>query len=393
MQYRSVGLLLILAPFVFSFAFALDIYVPIIPEMVTVFHTNARMVQLTLSLFMIVNGCGQLLIGPISDQIGRLKAILFSSVFFTLGSFLSAKASSIGMLILARMVCALGASGLLVTALAMIRDLFSGSESARMFSLINVAIGVSPTFAPIVGGYLSVNFGWSSVFWFLFSLGFLNLAVAFVFVKETHLKEKRIRVGINLFKRYFKLLTHREYISYVCLAGLGVSICFSFFSISSFIIIKLLQVPVEHFGFYFALFGLVIGFGGLFSAIVITKLGLYNTLIFGIILLFLGSALMFSLDIIWGLSLSGFMLSTVIACIGAVLLMSASAAAAMEPFPEIAGTAAAGLGCFQFVIAALVGSTMMLFPIHSSFPFASTIMIVAMLASMIMILMKTSSKI
>jgi len=64
----------------------------------------------------------------------------------------------------------------------------------------------------------------------------------------------------------------------------------------------------------------------------------------------------------------------------------------MEPFPEIAGTAAAGLGCLQFIIAALVGSTMMLFPIHSSLPFASTIMIVAVLAMMIMILMKNNSK-
>ena len=70
-QHNKFLLILILAPFVFSFAFGLDIYVPIVPEMQRVFHTTPFMVQLTLSLFLLINGVGQLFIGPLSDQFGR----------------------------------------------------------------------------------------------------------------------------------------------------------------------------------------------------------------------------------------------------------------------------------------------------------------------------------
>ena len=106
-QHNKFLLILILAPFVFSFAFGLDIYVPIVPEMQRVFHTTPFMVQLTLSLFLLINGVGQLFIGPLSDQFGRYRIITLSGVLFIVGSVLSALSVDIGMLIVARMLCTL----------------------------------------------------------------------------------------------------------------------------------------------------------------------------------------------------------------------------------------------------------------------------------------------
>lgn len=381
MRNRSaLGLLLILSPFVFSFAFGLDIYVPIIPKIGHIFDTTQAMVQMTLSLFLLANGVGELLIGPVSDQIGRFKTIVISAMLYSLGGALSAMSATIGVLIVARIICALGASGLLVVAFAIIRDLYSGNQSAKMMSFLNAAIGISPTFAPIIGGYLDHAFGWESVFWFLAALGGVTLVVCLIFVKETHPVEKRVRITLGVFKRYKQLFSNKIFLKYAIFAGLGVSICFSFFSVSSLILIKLLHIKEIHFGYYFALFGLVIGIGGIISGHVAARWGVDKTIRLGVIILLIGGLSMFLTQYTLGLTLWGFMISTMIACTGAIFLIGSGAAGAMEPYPQMAGLAAAGLGFLQFFISSAIGSLLMLFPVASSLSFSIAIIVVGILA-------------
>ncbi len=99
---------LFLSPFVFSFAFAMDIYIPAIPTMKEVLHTSQENIQLTLSLFMFMTGLGQLVMGPITDQIGRRSLALLSVALFIVGSGLCALSNTIELLIFARMIQAFG---------------------------------------------------------------------------------------------------------------------------------------------------------------------------------------------------------------------------------------------------------------------------------------------
>ncbi|MCK4934826.1 MAG: MFS transporter, partial [Simkaniaceae bacterium] len=163
--------LLVLSPLVFTFAFALDIYIPAVPEMPKIFKTTHGMVQLTLSIFMLVCGFGQLFIGPLSDHFGRRKIVLASIAVFTLGSFACTLARSIEFLILARMLQALGACGMMVTAYAIVRDLFDGKENFKAYSYLNGSIAISPLIAPLFGGYLVYWFNWRATFLFLTILG------------------------------------------------------------------------------------------------------------------------------------------------------------------------------------------------------------------------------
>jgi len=249
-----------------------------------------------------------------------------------------------------------------------------------MFSFLNAAIGISPTFAPIIGSYLTLAYGWQSIFWFLVGLGLSTLGIGLFFIKETHPIHKRIRLNKQIFKRYWGLLTNKAFFKYILHSGLGVSVCFSFFSVSSLIVINLLRMSIIDFGYVFALFGLVIGVGGIFSGFIVTRLGINRTLQLGILSIALGGILMLLIDIFFGLSLWGFMVPTVIACTGAVFLIGAGAAGAMEPFPHIAGTAAACLGCSQFVIASFIGSILMLFPVTSSVSYAIALLIISVIA-------------
>src|ERR1700722_8869828 len=92
-NYKVWQLVLILTPFVFSFAFGLDIYIPIIPQMAEIFDTTPNLVQLTLSLFLFFTGAGQLVIGPLSDQFGRKAVFYTSSAFYAIGSLACAFSS------------------------------------------------------------------------------------------------------------------------------------------------------------------------------------------------------------------------------------------------------------------------------------------------------------
>ena len=126
--------ILLLTPLVMAFAIALDLYIPVVPQMVTLFKTTKETVQLTLSVFMIVSGIGQLFVGPLSDEFGRKNTILASTLLFTLASCAAAFSVNIEMLIVCRAFQAFGSCGMLVASFAYVRDISENKESGKIFS-------------------------------------------------------------------------------------------------------------------------------------------------------------------------------------------------------------------------------------------------------------------
>lgn len=378
-NYKIYQFILIFTPFVFSFAFGLDIYIPIVPQMTEIFSTSQGMIQLTLSLFLFITGAGQLFVGPLSDQYGRKIVLYASSAFYAIGALGCIVSPNIYWLLFFRVVSGFGACGMLVTAFAIVRDLFTQEKSAKMYSFLNGATGISPTFAPILGGYLALYFGWTSVFIFLAFIGMIALMITKQCVKETHPKENRVKVDKQIFARYWEIFTHRKFIKYALIAALADSVFFCFFSVSPVIIIKLHEVPAHEFGYYFALFGLVIAIGGFVGGKIVEKVGISLTIAIGIALVMLGGVSMLACHYLSLPGLFGFLIPMAISCAGAMFLIGASASAALEPFGLVAGTAAAAFGCIEFGLSAFAGSVLMAFPIASSVPYALSLVIIALL--------------
>lgn len=378
--YKIYQIVLLLTPFVFSFAFGLDIYIPIVPQMSEIFETSPALVNLTLSLFLFFTGFGQLLIGPLSDRFGRRIIMLASSFCYLLGSLFCAVAPNITCLILARLICSIGACGMLTTSFAIVRDLYSGRESARIYSFINGAIGISPTFAPMIGGYLAVYLGWQSVFIFLALLGLLSMGIGWSLIGETHAIDMRTPIDRTLFMRYRDIFINRQFLTYSLISGFAESVFFCFFSISPFIIIDLLAIPTEHFGYYFSAFGCAIAAGGFIGGKIINKFGGDFTIILGFVLMCLGGGSMLAWHYWLNLSLLGFLFPMALACTGAIFIVGACASAALEPFGQMAGTAAAAFGALEFSMAAIIGSLLMLFPVHSTMPYGIVILLVTSLS-------------
>ncbi len=390
-KYSQLQIVFILTPFVFSFAFGLDIYIPIIPQMTHIFNTTPALIQLTLSLFLFFTGVGQLLIGPLADRFGRKPMFYLSSVCFSIGSLGSALSDGITALIISRIVTSIGACGMLVTAFALVRDLYSNEESAKMYSLLNGAIGISPTFAPILGGYLYLYFGWTSVFFFLTCIGIVAFFVSNRFIHETLPVQNRITLDASLFKRYVEVICHPQFRVYGCLGALSEAVFFCFFSISPFIIIDLHGVLPHQFGYYFALFGCVIALGGIASGKLIEKIGVLATLKTGICLMFIGGASMLAWHMMAAASLTGFLLPMVISCTGAMFLVGGATSAALEPFEACAGTASAAFGALQFSVSSIVGSLLMLFPTSSTVPYGICIVLLASLTAVLFSLRPTAA--
>ncbi|MDF1653604.1 MAG: multidrug effflux MFS transporter [Coxiellaceae bacterium] len=370
----------VLAPLVFSFALALDLYIPSVPDIAQLYHVKSGEVQLTLSLFILMQGLGQLLFGPLSDRFGRKPIAAISAFIFLLASIGCSLSPGIVTLIVMRIFQAAGACGMTVVAFAMVRDLYEKEQSARVFSYLNSTIAVSPLLAPLIGGYVAVWFGWRANFYLLAIIGAGCFLLVLMMIHETQKSAHKVAFDRKVFRRYWDIYKHHQFYPYVLIAGCAISLFFSFFSISPYVIISLLKVPITHFGYYFAVLGVVFLVGTILAGHLAPKVGVRRLLFTGITLMLFGGVVAWVWGAVVGLSLSQFLVPLLFSGMGASFMAGSAAAMALEPFPEVAGTAASLLGATQFVMPSIVASIMMAKPIHSAQPFSITVVVMGVIS-------------
>ena len=386
-KYSPLKTILILGPMVFSFALAMDVYMPVLPEMQQSLHTTQQMVQITLSLFLIVTGVGQLILGPLSDQIGRFKVIVFSSLMFLLGSILCAFSTTIEFLIFSRVVQAIGCCGLSVCAFAIIRDAFSGKTSSMIYSLINAIISISPIVGPLIGVQLAVRFEWNSAFILLSIMAFMVFLVVLLLVKESLPVERRKKVSWSVFARYLHVAKSLQFWAYSLTAVSGMSAFFILFSMTPYII-TYLGFPISKIYVMFGSAGVAFLLGSLFAGVIVNAIGVQKTAILGVICVFLAGSLSLGIYLVYGLSLWGFFAPCFFATFGCALTAGTGASGAMEPFYEMAGVAAALFGTMEFALSGAIGSIAMLFPATSSLPIAISMLVMSSLSFVLLLLVK-----
>jgi len=379
------GIILILAPLIFAFAIALDIYVPSIPEIRSYFGVSQSVMQLTVGLFILMTGLGQLIIGPLSDQIGRRKVVLGSVFLLFLGSIVCALSFDMGFLIIGRVIQAFGACGMMVTCFAIVRDVFSEDECGHVYSFLNSTISLSPLLAPVVGGYLAYFFNWRATFAFLGLVAVIIFILAYKDINETLDPKNKRDLRKEFFMDYLKLFKSPHFCAYAFCSSAGFACFLTFFSSSSYIIINLLNIPEQHFGFYFATIGIAFFLSSLFCGHITQGLGAYRTVLIGGFLMGLAGLSMFFWYQTFGLSIWGFMGPMMIMSLGGAFVMGAGAGGAIAPFPEMAGTASALFGCLQFVFAFLISQIVLHWQVKSTLPLSFTLMGLGFCAVLVML--------
>ena len=349
------GLLVVLLVGLMTVAYSsIGIYTPAMPAIARYFDVPAAEVQFTFSIYIVSFAFGQLLYGPISDRFGRRPAIFLGLAIYILGSLLAVFSQSIQMLVIARLIQALGGCCGPVIGRAILRDLFDRNQGARLLSYVTMVMGAAPAFAPVIGGYLQVIFNWQSIFVLLVGIGALVLALNILFLDETYSRvhQTKSKGFFKVFQSYILFLRSAEFIGFTLVAAFAMSAVFVYSAGAPFLLIDLLGVRPDHYGWLLLIPTLCNLLGAFASARLVEKLGGDKMVVFGTIIVFLGGSLIFFLSVVLGLSIATIIGPMCIVMFGIAVLYPSAAQAAVSLFPEQAGTAASLNGFLHMLVSA-----------------------------------------
>lgn len=346
LQVRLVVLLGALASFG---PLSIDMYLPSLPRLAASLHASNASVQLTLTACTVGLGAGQLIAGPLSDTYGRRRPLLVGLLIFAVFSVGCAVAPSIQVLLICRLLQALGGSAGIVIARAIARDLRSGAGLARLFSVLMVVNGAAPVLAPVLGAQIVRVTSWRGVFGVLAVAGVALYAAAWAVISETLPPDRRRAGGIaTTFAGYRRLLTDRTFVALAAAGALAFAAMFSYISGSPFVLENRFGLSAQLFSLVFALNAV-----GIVGGARVRVGGLRTTVVLGLVVIAVGgAAALTALPTGAGLPLllPGFFLVTV----GYGVLSPSATALALSDHPDAAGSAAAVYGAAQFLIGGLL---------------------------------------
>lgn len=337
-----------------------DMYLPSLPGIAAEFGTTIARVQLTLSAFLIGFAAGQIFYGPLSDRYGRRPLLFAGLAVFSAGSTLCALAPDVETLIGGRVLQALGASGPIVLARAMVRDLYEGVRAGRELSRMGTIMGIVPAIAPILGSVIEVWSGWRMTFWLTLALGLgLALLIGLRLPETLRIRNPEPLSVRGIFRGFGKLLKNRTYRVYVLIAAFTYAGLFAFISGSSFVLQGVYGLDEMGFSISFAI--MVAGYiaGTLLAQRFVGRHGLQKVIGAGVtcqaaggLAMLAGVAVVASQGLLPSLAVTAPM---TLYALGVGLTLPQTQASAMAPFPERAGAASSFLGLCQMLFAAIVG--------------------------------------
>lgn len=334
--------------------FSIDMYLPGFPAIANDLNTTVAKVSLSLSSFFVGISAGQLLYGPLLDRYGRKWPLYFGLVVYILASAGCIVSMSIESLIVLRLVQAIGSCAAGVAAIAMVRDLFPVEDSAKVFALLMLVIGVSPMLAPTIGGYVISAFGWHAVFIVLGILGLLLLVAVRLWLPESYKPDTSISLKPRpIITTFLKVAREPQFYTYALSGAIAFSGLFAYVAGSPLLFMDIFKVDGKTYGWIFAF--LSIGFIGS-SQINSLLLRKYKSeqMVYAAMIGQSVTGLLFLLGMAfewYGLGETITFLFLFLSCIG--ITNPNAAALSMAPFSKNAGSASALMGALQMGIGSL----------------------------------------
>jgi DHA1 family bicyclomycin/chloramphenicol resistance-like MFS transporter len=327
--------------------FAIDMYLPAFPVIARELHADVGAVQMSLMSFFLAVALCQVIYGPISDRVGRKPPLYFGLSLFILGAIGCSFAETSEALIGFRFLQGVGACASMVIPRAIIRDLHTGAEAARLMATTMLVFSVSPILAPLAGSALSEFFSWRVIFWAIAGIGLGGLLVVTLMLPETRTADARRRGRSHVFRTYGNLLKDRYFLGLVFIGGLGQASFFSYLAGSSVVFIEHYGLSPSGYSLVFASNAIAFIGSAQFNSTFMRRFGAERVVRAAITGFAILTSLLFVLTVagvdsafvLWGLLFVSF------GCLG--LVIPSTAVLALENHGPIAGTASALMGTLQ----------------------------------------------
>ncbi|WP_301199957.1 multidrug effflux MFS transporter [Corynebacterium stationis] len=359
----AVSLLLALALLSATAPFATDMYLPTLPAVGAEFGAPDSVVQLTLSGFFVGMALGQLMVGPISDVIGRRRLLIAGAIVALVASAIAALSPSIAIFVAARFLQGLGGGACVVLARAMVPDLLSGREAAKTYSLLMAILAIAPAVAPIVGGLLAEPIGWRGIYWVLTGLHAVQLLVVLKIVPETGGQSPGgqgatgQRFLARVLSNYATVLKSPRFWGFLTAMAFAFASMFCYIAASSFVFQQEFGLSPRGYAAVFALNAVGMCVGSFVNSRCIDKLGTKKVMLGALCLALLGNVLLL-IVVISGAGLVWIILALLLCISPNGVIMGNSTAMATGLMRTRAGSVTAIMGFGQSVLAAVVGPLM-----------------------------------
>jgi DHA1 family bicyclomycin/chloramphenicol resistance-like MFS transporter len=358
-----LGVLTALSPF------SIDMYLPAFQDIARSLHTTTAKVDLSLSSFFIGLAAGQLIYGPLMDRFGRKRPLYIGLGLYIIASIGCSLAGSVEMLVTIRVFQAIGSCAAGVASIAMVRDLFPVEDNAKVYALLFLVLGASPLLAPTVGSYLTISFGWQSVFIVLLAIAALILGAVIFTLPESYAPDKNYSLKPGPIIRHFlDVIREPQFYTYAVSGSFTFCGLFAYVAGSPLVFMDVFELSKKQYGWVFA--GISVGFIGSSQLnalllkyfrseqLVLTALSAQVVLSF---VFWIGA-----IQNWYGLGGTIAMIFMIFCCIG--LTNPNTSALSMAPFSRNGGIASALLGTMQLTLGAVASFFVSFFSSHSAAP-------------------------
>lgn len=352
---------------------AIDIYLPALPIISETFHVEHALAQDTITWFLFAMGVGQLFAGPLADKLGRRTVALGGVSIYAVSALLAWSAQNIEWMLAARLLQGLGACATSVAAFATVRDMFGPQKSGKMISYLNGAICFIPALAPILGSWLTQQFGWRANFSFMAGFAVVVFTMLWLGMKETN--PQMSKEPVFKLNRYLDVVKTPSFLFHASLCMLAMAVILGYVTSAPVVLMENLGLTMNQFTFWFGINAVINIIACMAAPRFMDRFGTHLALTVGIVTLVIAGFMMLAL-MEYATALA-FMLPIFFSSIGFAWILGAAAGKALAPFGDKAGTAAALLGLFQMSGSGLVVGTVQRLGMEPQIVIATLMLIVA----------------
>ena len=354
-QQRDISIKTVISLAIITFLgpSAIDMYLAAMPKITDDLNTDYATTQLTLTVFLIAMGAGQLIFGPVIDALGRRRPLLIGLAIFSLTSLWAASTDSISIMLYARFFQGLSAALVLVVAMSSVRDIASGTRATQLFAILISIQGIAPILAPAIGGIIEVKFGWRAVMIALGILGVLTLFNSAINLPESLAVEKRQPLRLrHMLTFYARLLRDIRFILPALTLTAVFFFLFAYIGGASYIYQVNYGLRPDSFGLVFGGTAIAIMLGAICSSKMARTISANNLMLAGNVCISIGSLLAL-LGALVGLGLPGIVAGISLAVFGLGIAEPPLMSIAMASQNQGLGATAAMLGAGSNVLGSL----------------------------------------